>query len=136
MDADTQSTDIQATEVCFFAERGYRWKGEHPWILAIPVSELACRCVESWLNISDSRYAGGMLPTEGLQTRYRRLTDSDAEQSEWDSFCDDLRDEAADMDMEYLAAWFIDLNKSVTVSHVLWQRDGKWYLDSECECAY
>lgn len=37
------------------------------------------------------------------------LTDSDAEQSEWDSFCDDLRDEAADMDMEYLAAWFIDL---------------------------
>lgn len=50
-----------------------------------------------------------MLPTEGLQTRYRRLTDSDAEQSEWDSFCDDLRDEAADMDMEYLAAWFIDL---------------------------
>lgn len=90
MDADTQSTDIQATEVCFFAERGYRWKGEHPWILTIPVSELACRCVESWLNISDSRYAGGMLPTEGLQTRYRRLTDSDAEQAEWDSFCVDI----------------------------------------------
>lgn len=43
MDADTQSTDIQATEVCFFAERGYSWKGEHPWILTIPVSELACR---------------------------------------------------------------------------------------------
>lgn len=136
MDADTQSTDIQATEICFFAERGYRWKGEHPWILTIPVSELACRYVESWLNISDSRYAEGMLPTEGLQTRYRRLADSDAEQSEWDSFCDDFRDEVADMDMEYLAAWFIDLNKSVTVSHVLWQRDGKWYLDSECECAY
>lgn len=77
-----------------------------------------------------------MLPMEGLQTRYRRLTDSDAEQSEWDSFCDDLRDEVTDMDMEYLAAWFIDLIKSVTVSHVLWQRDGKWYLDSECECAY
>lgn len=75
-----------------------------------------------------------MLPTEGLQTRYRRLTD--AEQAEWDSFCDDLRDEVTDMDMEYLAAWFIDLNKSVTVSYVLWQRDGKWYLDSECECAY
>lgn len=37
MDADTQSTDIQATEVCFFAERGYRWDGEHPWILTIPV---------------------------------------------------------------------------------------------------
>lgn len=116
MDADTQSTDIQATEVCFFAERGYRWKGEHPWILTIPVSELACRCVESWLNISDSRYAEGMLPTEGLQTRYRRLTDSDAEQAEWDSFCDDLRDEVTDMDMEYLAAWFIDLNKSLTSS--------------------
>lgn len=43
MDADTQSTDIQATEVCFFAERGYRWKGEHPWILTTPVSELAYR---------------------------------------------------------------------------------------------
>lgn len=101
-----------------------------------PVSELAYRCVESWLNIADSRYAEGMLPTEGFQARYRRLTDSDAEQSEWDSFCDDLRDEAADMDMEYLAAWFIDLNKSVTVSHVLRQRDGKRYLDSECEYAY
>lgn len=50
-----------------------------------------------------------MLPTEGLQTRYRRLTDSDAKQAEWDSFCDDLRDEVFDMDMEYLAAWFIDL---------------------------
>lgn len=114
MDTDTQSIDIhQATEVCFFAERGYRWKGEHPWILTIPVSELAYRCVESWLNIADSRYAEGMLPTEGLQTRYRRLTDSDAEQAEWDSFCDDLRDEAADMDMEYLAAWFIDINPSL-----------------------
>lgn len=124
----------KAVEVSFLKKT--KWAGTGTRMLAFPVSELAGRCMDSWLDIADEDFSRSALPTTQLSDQFLALTESQADQAAWDGFYEAVREEFSHLSVDELAALFIDLNDPETIVSVLWSDGEHEFLDSDCEYRY
>lgn len=93
-------------------------------MLTFPVGELADRCLNAWLDITDEGFSHAILPSTQLAERFSTLMESDADQTAWDEFYKAVGEEFSRLSADELAAFFIDLNDPSTIEAVLWS-DGE-----------
>lgn len=124
----------KAVEVSFLKKT--KWTGTATRMLTFPVVELADRCLNAWLDITDESFSHAILPSAQLAERFSTLMESDADQAAWDEFYKAVGEEFSRLSVDELAAFFIDLNDPSTIEAVLWS-DGEYeFLDSGCEYRY
>lgn len=128
---DCDKGEAKAKTVTFI--RKCRWPENDSYRLTVPVGELAGRCMDSWLGISDERSACNSLPTGRLRARCANLVASDADQEAWDGFYEEVDETYRGMSADELAAEFVELNDPETIIRVLWSDGERDYVDSACE---
>jgi hypothetical protein len=124
----------KAVEVSFLKKT--KWTGTATRMLTFPVGELADRCLNAWLDITDEGFSHAILPSTQLAERFSTLMESDADQAAWDEFYKAVGEEFSRLSADELAAFFIDLNDPSTIEAVLWSDGEHEFLDSGCECRY
>ena len=112
----------KAVEVSFLKKT--KWTGTATRMLTFPVVELADRCLNAWLDITDEGFSHAILPSAQLAERFSTLMESDADQAVWDEFYKAVGEEFSRLSVDELAAFFIDLNDPSTIEAVLWS-DGE-----------
>ena len=75
-----------AVEVSFLKKT--KWTGTTTRTLTFPVGELADRCLNAWLDITDESFSHATLPSTQLTERFSTLMKSDADQAAWLLFSD------------------------------------------------
>lgn len=124
----------KAVEVSFLKKT--KWTGTTTRTLTFPVSELADRCLNAWLDITDESFSHATLPSTQLAERFSALMESDADQAAWDEFYKTVGEEFSRLSVDELAAFFIELNDPSTIVSVLWSDGEHEFLDSGCEYRY
>ena len=124
----------KAVEVSFLKKT--KWTGTATRMLTFPVGELADRCLDAWLDITDEGFSHAILPSAQLAERFSTLMESDADQAAWDEFYKTVGEEFSRLSVDELAAFFIDLNDPSTIVSVLWSDGEHEFLDSGCEYRY
>ena len=124
----------KAVEVSFL--KNQKWTGTATRMLTFPVGELADRCLNAWLDITDEGFSHAILPSAQLAEQFSTLMESDANQAAWDEFYKAVGEEFSRLSADELAAFFIDLNDPSTIEAVLWSDGEHEFLDSGCECRY
>ena len=69
----------KAVEVSFL--KNQKWTGTATRMLTFPVGELADRCLNAWLDITDEGFSHAILPSTQLAERFSTLMESDADQA-------------------------------------------------------
>lgn len=123
-----------AVEVSFLKKT--KWTGTTTRMLTFPVGELADRCLNTWLDITDESFSHATLPSTQLAERFSTLVESDADQAAWDEFYKAVGEEFSRLSADELAAFFIDLNDPSTIVSVLWSDGEHEFVDSGCEYRY
>lgn len=123
-----------AVEVSFLKKT--KWTGTTTRTLTFPVGELADRCLNAWLDITDESFSHATLPSTQLAERFSTLMESDADQAAWDEFYKAVGEEFSRLSVDELAAYFIELNDPSTIVSVLWSDGEHEFVDSGCECRY
>lgn len=123
-----------AVEVSFLKKT--KWTGTSTRTLTFPVGELADRCLNAWLDITDESFSHTTLPSTQLAERFSTLMESDADQAAWDEFYKAVGEEFSRLSVDELAAYFIELNDPSTIVSVLWSDGEHEFVDSGCECRY
>lgn len=124
----------KAVEVSFLKKT--KWTGTATRMLTFPVGELADRCLNAWLDITDESFSHAILPSTQLAERFSMLMESDADQAAWDEFYKAVGEEFSRLSVDELAAFFIDLNDPSTIESVLWSDGEHEFVDSGCEYRY
>lgn len=124
----------KAVEVSFLKKT--KWTGTATRMLTFPVGELADRCLNAWLDITDESFSHAILPSTQLAERFSALMESDADQAAWDEFYKAVGEEFSRLSVDELAAFFIELNDPSTIVSVLWGDGEHEFLDSGCEYRY
>lgn len=124
----------KAVEVSFLKKT--KWTGTTTRMLTFPVGELADRCLNAWLDITDESFSRAILPSTQLAERFSKLMKSDADQASWDEFYKAVGEEFSRLSVDELAAFFIELNDPSTIASVLWSDGEHEFLDSGCEYRY
>lgn len=124
----------KAVEVSFLKKT--KWTGTATRMLTFPVVELADRCLNAWLDITDEGFSHAILPSAQLAERFSTLMESDADQAVWDEFYKAVGEEFSRLSVDELAAFFIDLNDPSTIVSVLWSDGEHEFVDSGCEYRY
>lgn len=124
----------KAVEVSFLKKT--KWTGTATRMLTFPVVELADRCLNAWLDITDEGFSHAILPSAQLAERFSALMESDADQAVWDEFYKAVGEEFSRLSVDELAAFFIELNDPSTIVSVLWSDGEHEFLDSGCEYRY
>lgn len=124
----------KAVEVSFLKKT--KWTGTATRMLTFPVGELADRCLNAWLDITDEGFSHAIPPSTQLAERFSTLMESDADQAAWDEFYKTVGEEFSRLSVDELAAFFIDLNDPSTIVSVLWSDGEHEFLDSGCEYRY
>lgn len=118
----------KAVEVSFLKKT--KWTGTTTRTLTFPVNELADRCLNAWLDITDESLSHSTLPSTQLAERFSTLMESGADQAAWDEFHKAVNEEFSRLSTDELAAYFIDLNDPSTIESVLWSDGEHEFLNS------
>lgn len=94
-----------AVEVSFLKKT--KWTGTTTRTLTFPVGELADRCLNAWLDITDESFSHATLPSTQLTERFSTLMKSDADQAAWDEFYKAVGEEFSRLSVDELAAFFM-----------------------------
>lgn len=94
----------KAVEVSFLKKT--KWTGTATRMLTFPVVELADRCLNAWLDITDEGFSHAILPSAQLAERFSTLMESDADQAVWDEFYKAVGEEFSRLSVDELAAFF------------------------------